>query len=43
VADAEVAWNFQKFLIDENGWWVKSIEPKESPKSEEIIQWIIGN
>jgi glutathione peroxidase len=43
VADAEVTWNFQKFLIDENGRWVKSIEPKESPQSEEIIKWIIGN
>ncbi|MDR1436632.1 MAG: glutathione peroxidase [Candidatus Symbiothrix sp.] len=40
VADAEVTWNFQKFLIDETGQWVKSIEPKESPQSEEIIAWI---
>jgi glutathione peroxidase len=40
VADAEVTWNFQKFLIDENGHWVKSIEPKESPKSEKIVNWI---
>jgi glutathione peroxidase len=40
VADAEVTWNFQKFLIDEKGHWVKSIEPKESPQSEEIIGWI---
>jgi glutathione peroxidase len=40
VADAEVTWNFQKFLIDEEGHWVKSIAPKESPQSEEIIAWI---
>jgi glutathione peroxidase len=40
VADAEVTWNFQKFLIDEKGQWVKSIAPKDSPKSEEIINWI---
>jgi glutathione peroxidase len=40
VADAEVTWNFQKFLIDESGHWVKSIEPKKSPQSEEIVNWI---
>jgi glutathione peroxidase len=40
LADAEVSWNFQKFLIDENGQWVKSISPKDSPQSEEIIAWI---
>jgi glutathione peroxidase len=40
VGDAEVTWNFQKFLIDEEGHWVKSISPKESPLSEEIISWI---
>ncbi|GHT62483.1 hypothetical protein FACS189451_06940 [Bacteroidia bacterium] len=40
VSDAEVTWNFQKFLIDKNGHWVKSIAPKESPLSEEIINWI---
>jgi glutathione peroxidase len=42
VADAEVAWNFQKFLIDEDGNWVQTIEPKKSPISEEIISWIEG-
>ncbi|MDR1762833.1 MAG: glutathione peroxidase [Dysgonamonadaceae bacterium] len=41
VADAEVTWNFQKFLIDEQGRLVKSIEPKVSPDSEEIIDWIL--
>jgi glutathione peroxidase len=40
VGDAEVTWNFQKFLIDEEGHWVKSIAPKESPQSKEIISWI---
>jgi glutathione peroxidase len=42
VADAEVSWNFQKFLIDEEGRWVKSVAPKESPLSDEIISWIEG-
>ncbi|MDR2010482.1 MAG: glutathione peroxidase [Bacteroidales bacterium] len=38
--NAEVKWNFQKFLIDENGNWVKSIPPRTSPTDEEIIMWI---
>jgi glutathione peroxidase len=40
VADASVTWNFQKFLIDEKGHWVKTIAPGESPLSEEITSWI---
>lgn len=40
VSDAEVTWNFQKFLIDEKGHWVKFIVPKESPVSDEIVNWI---
>lgn len=39
-ADAEVQWNFQKFMIDENGNWVDMIVPKDSPLSDKIIKWI---
>jgi glutathione peroxidase len=42
VADAVVTWNFQKFLIDEQGHWVKTIAPGVSPASEEITSWIEG-
>ena len=38
--DAEVQWNFQKFMIDENGHIVDFVPPKESPLSEKIIKWI---
>jgi glutathione peroxidase len=38
--DAEVSWNFQKFLIDENGNLVDVIKPHGSPKDEKIIQFI---
>ena len=38
--DASVQWNFQKFMIDENGNWVGLASPKESPFSEKIITWI---
>ncbi|GHT44478.1 glutathione peroxidase [Bacteroidia bacterium] len=40
VADAPVTWNFQKFLIDEQGRLVKSFEPKTLPDSDEIVAWI---
>lgn len=38
----EVKWNFHKFLVDETGDFVKSIEPTTSPKDEEITNWING-
>ncbi|MDR2804299.1 MAG: glutathione peroxidase [Dysgonamonadaceae bacterium] len=38
--DAEVKWNFQKFLIDEEGNWVKAVAPNVLPLSDEIISWI---
>lgn len=41
-ADAEVTWNFQKFMIGENGEWIGSVAPKTSPFSDVIIQWIEG-
>jgi glutathione peroxidase len=42
ISDAEVSWNFQKFLIDENGHWVKTVAPKVLPDAEEIVTWING-
>jgi glutathione peroxidase len=38
--DSEVAWNFQKFMIDENGRVVDFAAPREKPGSEKIISWI---
>ena len=40
MEDAEVTWNFQKFLIDENGRWAGVVSPKESPMCEKIVSWI---
>ncbi len=40
--DSEVKWNFQKYLIDENGSLVKVIYSKEKPDSDEITSWIAG-
>ncbi len=42
VQDAPVTWNFQKFLIDENGNWVGVVAPKESILSDRIYNWIKG-
>jgi glutathione peroxidase len=40
VMDSKVSWNFQKYMIDENGNLVDYVEPKKSPKSEKIIDWL---
>lgn len=42
VADADVKWNFQKFMIDENGHWVGFVDADETPMTEKIINWIEG-
>ncbi len=42
VADAEVKWNFTKFLIDENGNFVKSLPSSVKPNDEQIIAWLKG-
>ncbi|NDV95964.1 glutathione peroxidase [Dysgonomonas sp. 521] len=38
--DAEVQWNFQKFMIDENGHLIDFVPPREDPFSEKIVKWI---
>jgi glutathione peroxidase len=43
VADSEVTWNFQKYMIDENGKLVGSVAPKEKPYSDKIVNWIKGS
>ena len=40
VLDAPVKWNFQKFMIDENGKIAGMVPPGEKPDSEIIINWI---
>jgi glutathione peroxidase len=40
VADSEVKWNFQKYLIDEEGNLVKTLGTKVNPLDEEIIDFI---
>ncbi|SHI86335.1 glutathione peroxidase [Tangfeifania diversioriginum] len=38
--DSEVGWNFQKYLVDENGQLVDMVEPKMKPTNEKIVNWV---
>lgn len=40
IKDSKVKWNFQKYLINEQGVLEKVISPKTKPNAEEIINWI---
>lgn len=40
VMDSKVKWNFQKYLIDENGNLVDVVYPKTNPFDEKIVNWI---
>lgn len=43
VTDAPVKWNFQKFMIDEQGNFAGFVSPRDSPFDEKIISWIEGS
>lgn len=43
VDNAEVEWNFNKFLIDEEGYWVAKYASSTSPVDEEIIRFASGS
>ena len=40
VMDSEVKWNFQKYLIDENGKLVDVIYTREKPGSDKVLAWL---
>jgi glutathione peroxidase len=40
VMDSAVKWNFQKYLIDENGKLVDVLYSKEKPGSDKVIAWL---
>ncbi len=42
VADSEVEWNFQKYLLNEEGQLDMIISPRTLPTDEKITNWIEG-
>ena len=40
VLDSEVKWNFQKYLIDENGKLADMAPHSENPLSDRIVNWV---
>lgn len=42
LQDSEVEWNFQKYLLDENGHLVKVLSPRVLPTDDAIVLWING-
>jgi len=40
LQDSEVKWNFQKYMIDENGKLVDVVYSKVKPDDEKIVNWI---
>jgi len=42
VMDSNVKWNFQKYMIDENGKLVDVAYSKTNPLDAQIVNWITG-
>ena len=42
LEDNKVQWNFQKYLLDENGFLVKVFSPRTLPDDPQISSWIEG-
>ena len=40
LRSSSVSWNFQKYLLDENGQLVDVVGPRTQPDDEKILQWI---
>jgi glutathione peroxidase len=42
LQDSQVEWNFQKYLINEEGELIKVLSPRVLPTDSEIVGWING-
>ena len=42
LEDNQVKWNFQKYLLNEDGFLEKVIPPSTDPDDDQIISWIEG-
>lgn len=43
VEDSRVAWNFQKYMINEDGSLAGHVPPRKKPNCREIISWLKGS
>jgi glutathione peroxidase len=43
VEDSKVNWNFNKYLINEKGEYVKHLGSSVNPLDKEVTQWISSN
>ena len=42
LENSKVGWNFQKYMIDEEGHLVGHFSPKTKPDNEELVSWILN-
>ncbi len=42
LENSKVTWNFQKYMIDEEGQLVGHFSPKTKPDNEELVSWIVN-
>jgi glutathione peroxidase len=42
LEDSKVSWNFQKYMIDEEGQLVGHFSPKTKPGNEKLVNWIVN-
>lgn len=42
LEDSKVTWNFQKYMIDEEGKLVGHFSPKTKPDNEKLLSWIVN-
>ena len=40
LEDSKVAWNFQKYMIDEDGKLLGHVPPRKNPYDKKIIKWL---
>ena len=40
VMNSKVRWNFQKYMIDENGYLIDVVSPPKKPMCSKILKWL---